>query len=461
MKISRFFCLLALLFAGFFPVSSFAIVPTVQGFFDSCNGTVVHGLTTERVGAQCITIYADYFSSSYPGCSYTNNYTATGWSSGYLTSCGGNYQNHPDIGRETVCPANSTLQGGSCVCTPPTVEDSTHTSCIDPPTNACQSQAGVVSTHNVTAGYSRSVAGAGLYPPIMPNGSAAAAGYNGLPPSMMCILGCNRTRGAIVASWTSLEPTATGLYRQSDDWSFTGLASECTATPDDKAALDSTSSVPPCVGFLGQVNGKTACVAAAGAAIEPTSTKPVISNVGNPTAGTSGGAANIPSTGGNGGNAGGPKGSNDGSAVVGGQIVAGAGTPAPSGTVATPVPGEEQTACGAPGQPRCAIDEAGTPPAVGDDVYGPKLNGVKAEAGAALGTMGGSGDKPFFGGWSVLFSAPPVAACSPISLPGFRGGDSMGSLDPCPVVDGMRYVMGLLWAMGGLLFSLKMVKDVV
>lgn len=327
--------------------------------------------------------------------------------------------------------------------------------------DACQSQIGMVTTNNVTAGYSRSVSGAGLYPPLMPDGSPSAAGYTGLPPMTMCIAGCQRTRGAIVDSWTSLEPTATGLYRQSDDWTFTGTGSACTATESEKAALKPDAVVPACVGFLGQVNGKTSCVAAVGSQNGITSTKPNLANVGNPTAGSSGGAGNIPATGGNGANAGGPKGSSDGSVVVGGQLIAKTGAPVPTGTASAPAAGEEQVACGAPGQPRCAIDESGTPAPVVDGVYNSKLDKFKSDADAARGTMAGAADKPFFSGWSVLFSAPPVAACSAIVLPSFLGGETMGSIDPCPVVDGVRYVMGLLWAMAGLFFSLRMIKGVV
>jgi hypothetical protein len=41
----------------------------------------------------------------------------------------------------SVCPANSTLSGGSCVCTSPYVENSAHTACEMPP-NECQQKAG-------------------------------------------------------------------------------------------------------------------------------------------------------------------------------------------------------------------------------------------------------------------------------------------------------------------------------
>ena len=162
------------------------------------------------------------------------------------------------------CPANSTSVDGACVCTPPAVEDATHTSCIVPAPDVCASGAGLVSTYNVTAGYSRSVAGAGLYPPLLPDGSPSPAGYTGLPPESMCIAGCKHSRGAVVGSWTSLEPTVTGLYRQSDDWSFTSTPTSCVPTASDNAALNPDAAVPSCAGFLGQINGKISCVASVG-----------------------------------------------------------------------------------------------------------------------------------------------------------------------------------------------------
>lgn len=132
-----------------------------------------------------------------------------------------------------------------------------------------------------------------------------------------------------------------------------------------------------------------------------------------------------------------------------------------SSTPAAPKPVPEKDTCGMPGTPPCKIDESGTPAVVADSAYNSKTDAAKADALAARTTMAGTADKPFFSGWSVLFSAPAVAACSPIVLPGFQGGASMGSLDPCPVVDGVRYVMGLIWAMAGVFFSLKMIKEVV
>lgn len=326
--------------------------------------------------------------------------------------------------------------------------------------DVCAPQIDQVTISNVTAGYSRSVAGAGLYPPVMPDGSAAASGYMGLPPSSMCIAGCLQARGAAVASWTSLEPTATGLYRQSDDWSFTNLGTSCTATPAENAAANPAANVPACVGFVGQVNGKLTCIPSVPDSGIGPGAKPKSATVGNPTASTPGGVGNIPATGGNGANAGGPKGSSDGGVVPGGGGAAVAPpTPAasaPKGFASAPGTGLEQVACGAPGQPKCAIDGTGIPSAA-DPSIAKSADGYKKDMDSLRGTVAGSGDKNFFnGGWSTLFSAPAIAACTPIAFPA-----DLGSVDPCPVVEGVRSVMGYIWALTAMFMCLGMIKRVI
>lgn len=129
-----------------------------------------------------------------------------------------------------------------------------------------------------------------------------------------------------------------------------------------------------------------------------------------------------------------------------------------SGTTTTPT-NEPTITCGLPTTPPCKIDETGTPEKVIESVYGPKADAVKTSKDAGLNQMK-TGGGSLFGSWNLFFSAPAFVACSPVVLPAFRG-VSMGSIDPCPVVDGMRTVMGYLWAIAGLMLCLGMVRKAV
>ena len=133
------------------------------------------------------------------------------------------------------------------------------------------------------------------------------------------------------------------------------------------------------------------------------------------------------------------------------------GGSATSSTTTAPAPPEVQT-CGLPGTPACKIDESGTPAAVDANKYESGAVKYKTDSDAARTTISGSGDKPFFSGWSVFFNAPPVVACQSMVLPGVLGGASVGTIDPCPVVEGVRHVMAYLWAISALFLCLGMIK---
>lgn len=134
-----------------------------------------------------------------------------------------------------------------------------------------------------------------------------------------------------------------------------------------------------------------------------------------------------------------------------------AGQPIPNAPAEKPT---EFKTCGLPGTPACKIDETGTPPEVEETRYDSKLEPYKQKRDADLQTMGGTQDKPFFQGWNTFFSAPPVVECVPITLPEF-GGQSMGAINPCGTVNGVRYVMAYIWALGGFWLCLGMVKRAV
>lgn len=128
-----------------------------------------------------------------------------------------------------------------------------------------------------------------------------------------------------------------------------------------------------------------------------------------------------------------------------------------------PAPAEPQITCGLPDTPVCAVkvNEDDTPEVLPKTEYEPLADKVKQSQEEGLERMKTPGDtSALFAGWNVFFSAPPFASCSPIVLPAFKGA-SMGSLDPCPVVDGMRQVMGYVWAVAGLFLCLGMVRQSV
>lgn len=133
-----------------------------------------------------------------------------------------------------------------------------------------------------------------------------------------------------------------------------------------------------------------------------------------------------------------------------------------TGTSTTTKPAEvpEVKTCGYPGGPPCKIDEVGTPEVKPEDAYKASADAYKADVDAKRGAIGGTADKQFFTGWSMFFSAPPIAQCEAISLPDYNGA-SMGSINPCGTADAIRQVMAWLWALGGLWLCLGWVREVV
>lgn len=129
------------------------------------------------------------------------------------------------------------------------------------------------------------------------------------------------------------------------------------------------------------------------------------------------------------------------------------GTPSPPPTTTVTKGGETTITCGLPGTPACSINENGTPAALASSAYSSVLDAPVLAAAAARATIAGVADKSFFSGWSSFFAAPAVVACRPFVLP-----RDYGSLDPCPVVDGVRLVMSYIWALGAFVLCLGMVK---
>lgn len=129
-------------------------------------------------------------------------------------------------------------------------------------------------------------------------------------------------------------------------------------------------------------------------------------------------------------------------------------------TTTTTKPAEmpEIKTCGYPGGPPCKIDEAGTPEPSQETAYDQKATDYKADADEKREVIAGSADKGFLEGWATLFAAPPMAACEPMVLPTYRG-VAMGQIDPCGTADGIRLVMGYLWALGGFWLCLGWIRE--
>lgn len=144
-------------------------------------------------------------------------------------------------------------------------------------------EAGTKKIINVTAGYVTSANGSAdvlnlpsLVTRIGQNMCASAGGAS-----------CTYTIGPPVASWSSTQPTTTGLYRISDDWEMTATGGACTPTADETAMTDATAAPPACPGASGTVNGKPVCVPTTGGSTSKSA--PSTSNrAGNPAAGSDG-----------------------------------------------------------------------------------------------------------------------------------------------------------------------------
>ena len=322
----------------------------------------------------------------------------------------------------------------------------------DDPDAACRPKAGQDTIVNFTVGFARTPDSADL---------DIVGTVNQFPASgELCYKGCKvgaTIGGPGVTAWRSQTPTAQGLYRLSMDLPAVQLGTACTADGGSSAPLRPDLPSPTCPGFVGEVNGKPGCYGTADSPVNvvPADRPPVAPVAGNPAAGEkpasgegsgTGSAGRTPTTG-NGGNAGGPA-----SAAVGGPGGGAGGTAASNAGTKPTEDGKEQVACGAPGQPKCGIDESGTPKDyTGKDGLAEWKAAVDSNRAQIKDSGGG-----VFDGFAVFFSAPPVASCSPFDLP-----NDYGSLDPCPVVDGVRGVMGYIWALGALFLCIGWIREAI
>lgn len=238
------------------------------------------------------------------------------------------------------------------------------------------------------------------------------------------------------AAWWSQAPTSSGLYRGSMDMQVTKTATQCST--DDAGVSQAQPAGPSCPGSTMKVGERTVCAGTAAAPVDADQSAGVPGgspgNKGNPPAGDAGsggtGSGRVPAVG-VGGPAGGPVGS------TGGGI--GTGVDAngnPTGTTNTPGEGTEQAACGAPGQPRCAIDETGTPRSAAG-IFDPATAAADA-AKTQIDTKITEAKALQAPGWTWTFTLP--TACSAIELPAFGM-----SIDVCQWQGLIHDILALCW----------------
>lgn len=354
-------------------------------------------------------------------------------------------------GTRNDCPANSTKVGGQCVCKPGYKESGDM--CVpDTQPDQCSANDGKVTTANYTIGWARSAntdsrdfIGALNFP----NTDKAA-----------CINGCRASfdQTASADVYRSQVPSPQGLYRISGDYTMIGGNIACAPGPED-APFNPTTPNMQCPGYVGEVNGVTVCVGNADKPIpgpEGESPKDKTGKgeaKGNPSAGQKpstgdgsgiGGSGRTPPNG-NGGNPGGPAGA------------AGGGTGGGTGGDGEGEGEDDKKGCGLPGQPKCAIDETGTPD--GKAAYGElngKLDGLDAQRKTGTDKIMGTGDKDT--GWGTTWSWFAHGQCRPVILGTLPVGNGVDiKIDICPIVPYANLVLNFLWAVGTFLAVLEMV----
>ena len=268
-----------------------------------------------------------------------------------------------------------------------------------------------------------------------------------------------------------------GLYRSSAELDIQGTSQRCSESPPD--SVNPTSTPPACDGTLGTVKLSPVCLPSTvesgidlsglGEAIRgnPTAGKVDPSkttaqkaagpggtgNGTSPTGANGGGPTGGPATGTNNGSTG--KGCNDGSKSPA-PACSGKGDLDSDGTTDKPGEDKEQQACGAPGQPKCRIDETGTPDGKSAfDSSKDKLNSEFDKLTTELDKIKSSDGKDT--SWGVMPSWIQTGGCSPWNLGTIPYIDKQITIDICaikPYVDG---VMNFLWALGTFFAVISMV----
>lgn len=333
-----------------------------------------------------------------------------------------------------ACPANSAVSGTQCQCN--TGYDEAGGQCVAH-VNACTGNAGKPTTVRVTIGYTRT--------PDDNDTKTVGPVFNPWAGGSVCSGGCTMDFASVEKAWISQAPTAGGLYRNSVDAKYVNSGNECTASASNAGdmAVKTDAPIPDCPGYVGEVNGTPGCYGTAAKPVVPAN-KPAGAApppvAGNPPAGVvpssgAGSAADPTPATGNGGPAGGPAG-----AAVGGKGGSAGGTSDGKGTTDKPADGKEQAACGAPGQPVCAVkvDEKGTPENAGTsfDAAQKKSDDSYAAQAKTVTDASASTYKPT---WDFSFALPTGCTAFDTEIEGFK-------LDPCRYQSTIHDLMSLVWA---------------
>lgn len=407
--------------------SSWAFPTQVEWYVNGATGT-----NAASAGASCDLFVAQNRRYE-PNAGYNGSVTGSGDPAGgtFCTLTAPGYtHDYPMLGAQKgTCPANSTLANGQCTCSADTVESNGQ--CI---ASQCSTTKGKTSIVNRTVGFVRST----------DENDYAVVGpvTKSIPGRLICVNGCaaeiqpvnTSTPGA--GAYRSQVPNAAGLYRLSLDLPVTENGTSCAAGAEgsatEKAPQNPLTPAPTCPGYVGEVNGRLGCY---GTAEKPVVTVPADRPVsppesGNPAAGPkpvsgegsgTGGAGRTP-VGGTGDNNGGPS-----SAVTAGR---------PSGTASAPAAGEEQMNCGAPGQPKCRIDESGT--GDGKTAFDSAKSELTDNEAATKNAINGAANitAPT---WSFSFQLP--TGCTPYQT-GIRG----FVMNPCAYQSTIHDLMSMIWA---------------
>lgn len=421
--------------------ASFASFPPVAGWDDStCNQSV--GFTPYHTDSHVTETWVCRPASNPDllDCGYNLNSGYYGWSDWFYKMCS-------QTKKPASCPANSTLANGECSCAPGYVEQGGQ--CVNP-NQQCQDKQGSTTIVNWTVGYTRT-------PDIDADPNWVLTGPPNVIPSdkQACYQGCKVSLGDATMAYQSASPTPTGLYRLSMDLTATHGGSSCTSGDSD-GPLNPNQPIPPCPGFVGEVNGKLGCYGTAEKPArddKPTPKPPAPIDKGNPAAGEkpatgdgsgNGGAGRTP-TNGNGGPAGGPAGA--------------AGGTKPDGQTDKPTDDKkEQQNCGAPGQPKCGIDESGTPSGRGAfDSSRDSLNANADKMMGGLDSIKNTSDKDT--SWGVVPTWIDHGQCAPwdLGVMELPGKSIPLVVDICVIEPYVVGVTSFLWVVATFFLTIAMV----
>jgi hypothetical protein len=397
----------------------------------------------DNYAAACAFMVARYQASGGASCVLAPNgltFNIVTGTSGTYTGAGTRVGQVPPSPPAYTCPSNSTLGGTSCTCN--AGFDQSGSSCV-PHVNVCTAKTGKPWITNFTVGYTRTD-GLGSNS----DDYSCVGTCNQVPVSkQICDNGCTVDLGQANAAWRSTTPTANGLYRLSIDFISVPTGAECTQGAGDAPANPATPE-PACPGFVGEINGKKGCYGTASSPITTTAADRTAQGAapGNPAAGSkpsagqgsgSTGSGRTPSTG-----TGGPS---------GGPASAAAG---PNGVIPKPAEGEEQAECGAPGQPKCAIDETGTPAPVGTGENNGPFGTAEGILGAAkTGVQNAINEQKQLQAppWTWTFSLP--SGCTPFVMEAFNM-----SLNICQYQPLVHDLMSIIWIIVGIFAAVGMTQ---